>query len=79
MNLVPAIREMESEIRQRENTFQKEIQELKNGLATLRKLNTVCEKCSGEGKFMRPRSCAEDDREREYINCSECGGTGKKQ
>jgi len=82
MNLIPAIRQMEKEISDREHTFRKEIQELKDGLKALRKINTVCEKCNGKGKYLRPRACAEDDRPNpddptDYLKCSKCNGTGK--
>jgi len=82
MNLVPAINEMESAISKTKHEYDDKIKELKDGLVALRKLNTVCEKCGGEGKYLRSRACAEDDRPdpndpRDYIKCSDCHGTGK--
>lgn len=82
MNLVPAIREMESAVNKIEYEYKQKVQELKDGLVALRKLNTVCEKCGGEGKYLRSRACAEDDRpdpndSSDYRTCSECHGTGK--
>lgn len=81
MNLVPAIQEMEKEIRNLKNTHEKKLKELTDGLTALRKLNKVCEKCGGEGKYLRSRACAEDDRPdpndpRDYVKCSECHGSG---
>lgn len=82
MNLVPAINAIEEQMRELHADFNKQMSELEDGLATLRKLNTVCERCGGAGKFLRSRACAEDDRPdpndpRDYHKCDKCHGTGK--
>jgi len=51
-------------------------------LEELRKQNTVCEKCQGDGKVLRTRMCTEDDRPdpndpNDWITCPECRGTGE--
>lgn len=82
MNLVPAIKEMEKTIREITADYETKIKELVDGLAVLRKINTTCEKCNGEGKYLRSRTCAEDDRPdpndpADYRECNDCNGTGK--
>ena len=82
MNLVPAIRELEQEIRKRTSAFEKEIQPYRDSVAQLRKLNTACEVCNGTGKVLRSRACAEDDAPdpddpRDWLKCFKCNGTGK--
>lgn len=76
LNLVPATREIESQIRKMESEFQAKISPYKRSLEELRKINTACEKCAGTGKIFR-RSCAED--EGDYYRCEECYGTGEKE
>lgn len=82
MNLVEQIHEIEEKIESEKYRHEAAIKELKSDLATLRKLNTVCEKCNGKGKYLRSRTCAEDyrpdpDDPTDYIDCLECGGAGK--
>jgi hypothetical protein len=84
MNLVPAIKEMEREISRIQTEADRRKRDLKEGLKALRKLNTACENCGGEGKILRSRACAEDDRPdpndpRDYRTCSYCRGTGLTQ
>lgn len=74
MNLVPAIREMESSIYKMKTKHANELKELEDGLIALRKLNTACEKCGGYGKVDH-RATAECDVEE--ITCSKCSGSGK--
>lgn len=76
INLLPAIRELEKEIRRKENEFDKEIIPYRESLQHLRKINTACEQCNGEGKKFR-RACAED--EGEYYPCKACRGTGQRE
>lgn len=82
MNLVPAIKSIEEEIRKIEYETKKKIQPYQESLEALRKLNTACEACNGEGKILRSRACAEDDAPdpddpRDYIKCVMCGGSGQ--
>lgn len=82
LNLVPAIKEIEKVIREKESTFNQEIQPYKDSLAQLRKLNETCEECGGRGWTLRPRACAEDDRPdpndpTDRLKCYRCGGTGR--
>jgi RecJ-like exonuclease len=79
LNLVPAIHEIEEQIAQIKASYAKELKPYVDSLDKLRAINTACEKCGGAGKVMRPRACAEDDRERDMITCSVCGGTGLSQ
>jgi len=75
-NLVSAIKETERRISKLDADHQKRRKPLEDRLSMLRKENTVCEKCNGAKQVMRPRTCAEDDREREMITCPVCKGTG---
>ena len=82
LNLVPAIKEIEKIIRDKEYAFKQEIEPYKNSLAQLRQLNEACECCDGRGWNLRARSCAEDDRPdpddpRDRVTCPYCGGTGR--
>lgn len=50
-------------------------------LASMRAINTTCEKCEGRGKVLRTRACAEDDRPdptdpNDWETCPACHGTG---
>lgn len=76
INLLPAIREIEKEIQNKQEEFNKEIAPYKESLTYLRQINTACEQCGGEGKKFR-RACAED--EGEYYPCKACHGTGRKE
>lgn len=81
LNLVPAIRELEREIKNQESDFLSRIKPYKDSLEQLRKLNTACETCCGTGRVLRSRTCAEDDRPnpndpQDYRECSVCRGTG---
>lgn len=75
MNLVPAIIEIESQISGLKSRHRKELEPYINSLKELRKINTACESCGGNGKVWR-RSCAEDDGD--YYKCDACCGSGKK-
>lgn len=75
LNLVPAIHEIENQIRKMESEFQVKIAPYKRSLEEIRKINTACEKCAGTGKIFK-LSCAEDDGE--YYCCEDCCGTGEK-
>lgn len=81
LNLVPAIREVEAQIRQMEYDFNSKVKPYKESLVALRKINEACERCNGVGKILRCRACAEDDRPdpndpRDYNTCDVCHGTG---
>ena len=81
LNLVPAIREIEAQIRAIESEHRKKIEPYQKSLEQLRKINTACEKCGGAGKVLRSRACAEDDRPdpndpSDYNTCDKCHGTG---
>ena len=81
LNLVPAIREVEAQIHELETKFNAEVKPYRDSLKALRKINQACERCNGEGKVLRSRVCAEDDRPdsddpSDYITCPLCHGTG---
>lgn len=81
LNLVPAIRELEREIRIQESEFNSRMKPYRDSLEHLRKLNTACETCEGTGRVLRSRACAEDDRSdpndpSDYKVCDICKGTG---
>lgn len=81
LNLVPAIREIERQISKMESDFESQIAPYKKSLVELRKINTACESCGGEGRVLRSRACAEDDRPdpndpTDWRKCDKCGGTG---
>lgn len=81
LNLVPAIREIEAQISAIEAEFSTKLKPYKESLSALRKINQACEKCCGEGRVLRSRACAEDDRPDpndpgDYNICSVCHGTG---
>lgn len=82
MNLVPAIKSIEAEISKMKYEFEKKIEPYHSSLKELRRINEACERCNGEGKILRSRSCAEDDPPdpndpRDYNTCPVCKGTGK--
>lgn len=76
MNLIPAILEMEDQIVKIKQKHAEKLKEIEDGLIALRKLNTVCERCSGDKTISKPRACAEDD-DKYNITCPKCHGTGK--
>ncbi len=81
LNLVPAIREVESQLRTLELEHEKKIKPYRDSLKSLREINETCEKCNGKGRVLRSRACAEDDRPdpddpRDYNICPVCHGTG---
>lgn len=81
INLVPAIKEIEKIIKEKEARFKKEIAPYEESLNQLRRINTVCEKCMGAGHVLRNRVCAEDDRPNpndpsDWVECKKCYGTG---
>ncbi len=81
LNLVPAIREIEEQIKTMEYEYKEKIKPYLNSLEQLRKINTACEKCGGKGRVLRSRACAEDDRPdpkdpSDWIECFICSGTG---
>lgn len=82
MNLIPAINEMRKEIVEARSQLERKVYDLEQGLKALKKLNTYCEECGGEGKKLRSRACAEDDRPnpddpRDWLKCNFCHGTGR--
>lgn len=84
LNLVPAIKEIEQQIRDMEYKHKQTIQPYLDSLSALREINQVCENCNGDGMVLRPRACAEDDapdpsRLEDYIVCSVCNGSGRSQ
>lgn len=76
LNLVPAIREIESQISEIKARHREELEPYEQSLVELRKINTACEKCGGSGEVFK-RSCAEDDGD--MYPCDACQGTGKIQ
>jgi hypothetical protein len=76
MNVVPAIRAIETEIGSIKAKHRMELEPYETSVRELRKINTACEKCVGTGKVFR-RSCAED--EGDFYVCEECNGTGVKK
>lgn len=81
LNLVPAIKILEEEIRKLGYEFDKQIQPYRDSLSQLRKINQACERCNGTGKVLRSRACAEDDRPNpndpmDWNKCPICGGSG---
>lgn len=83
LNLVPAIKAIEEEIRKLEKEFETKVKPYKESLAALEAINTACKYCCGKGRVLRARACAEDDRPDphnpdDYVNCTACNGTGRK-
>ena len=81
LNLTPAIRAIEEQIREIDYEYQKKVEPYKKSLEELRKINEACEVCGGEGRVLRSRACAEDDRPdpndpRDWNTCQACNGTG---
>lgn len=81
LNLVPAIREVEHQIRMLEFEHEEKLKPYRDSLKSLREINQACEECNGEGMVLRSRACAEDDPPdpddpRDYNVCSACHGTG---
>lgn len=81
INLVPAIKEIESIMNKMRQDYEMQIRPYQDSLNQLRKINTACEFCNGKGKILRSRACAEDDRPdpndpKDYKSCPYCGGTG---
>lgn len=81
LNLVPAIKAIEQQISELQAEYNEKIEKYKISLFYLRELNDYCERCNGEGRILRNRCCAEDDRPdpndpEDYITCNSCGGTG---
>lgn len=84
LNLVPAIREIERQIAEMESEFAQRVAPYKKSLKELRKINTACEHCGGEGRVLRSRACAEDDRPdpndpTDWRKRDKCHGTGLAQ
>ena len=78
LNLIPAIRAIESEISEIKKEYNKKIEPLSTSLEHLRKINEACE---GKGRLLRHRSCAEDNRPdprdpNDWNTCPDCNGTG---
>lgn len=81
LNLVPAIREIEAQISTIKAEFDKKLKPYQESLAALRNINQACERCCGEGRILRSRTCAEDDRPNpndpnDYNTCPICHGSG---
>lgn len=84
INLTPAIKELEREIRDRQHRFEEQIRPYKDSLKQLKELNEACEYCLGAGSILRARACAEDDRPdpndpQDYRTCPYCNGSGRKE
>lgn len=84
LNLVPAIQAIEDQIAEINDEYAKKLRPYENSLKELRKINEACEKCNGEGKVLRQRACAEDDRPdpkdpRDWNICPVCKGTGRAE
>lgn len=82
LNLVPAIKAIEGEIRQLKAEYQAKLRPYEDSLKQLQEINTACLKCYGKGKVLRSRACAEDDAPdpndpRDWNVCDECHGTGR--
>lgn len=82
LNLVPAIHEVERQIDTIKAEYQIKIKPFQDSLEALRKINQACERCYGEGRVLRSRSCAEDDAPNpddpnDYNICPVCHGTGR--
>lgn len=82
VNLVPAIQSIEQQIVDIKCEYERKLKPLEESLKQLRKINETCERCNGNGKVLRSRACAEDDRPdpddpRDYNTCPECNGTGR--
>ena len=75
LNLVQAIRAIEKEIRSIQAKHRTELQPYEDSLQELRRINSACENCAGQGKVFK-RLCAEDDGD--WYTCNLCHGTGKK-
>lgn len=81
LNLVPAIRAIQSQIKEIEYEYQVKLKPFNDSLKQLREINEACERCNGEGKILRSRVYAEDDAPdpndpRDYRTCPNCGGNG---
>lgn len=81
LNLVPAIREIEAQISTIKAEFDKKLKPYQESLTALRNINQACERCCGEGRVLRSRACAEDDRPNpndpsDYNTCPVCHGSG---
>lgn len=64
--------------------YQKQMDEYEAAYAVLFDMNEACEYCRGEGKTLRSRACAEDDRPdpkdpNDWNVCSHCHGTGLRK
>lgn len=82
MNLVHGIKATIAKMEEIDRERDAKIKDLEDGLKALRKINTVCEMCYGDGRVLRKRACAEDDRPdpnlpEDMIRCTSCKGTGK--
>lgn len=83
-NVVPAIKAIEDQISEINHRYRQEVAPYEASLKELRKINEACENCYGEGKVLRTRACAEDDRPdpddpSDYIICPCCHGTGRSK
>lgn len=81
LNLIPAIKAIESEISGIKEEYNKRIRPLSTSLKHLREINEACETCEGRGRILRHRCCAEDERPdprdpNDWNTCPDCNGTG---
>lgn len=80
-NLVAALKELRKEKADLEAEYKSKLIGIDTAILAVQRINTVCEKCEGKGKVLRPRACAEDDRPdpndpNDWITCPECHGSG---
>ena len=77
INVIPAMQTVIDTIKDNQRKYEIQVQEIEAGLKVIREMNTTCERCKGSGQVTKPRPnvyC-----EREYIDCPDCKGTGKKK
>ena len=83
INAKAGIEEVEAAISAKQEKYSADLQEKTTLLHSLEEKNHLCLVCKGEGRVLRFRSCAEDDRPdpndpRDYVVCSRCHGSGRE-
>lgn len=81
LNLLPAMREIDKKRDALKMAYDQQMAAYNNAYKVLFDMNEACPHCDGEGKVLRKRACAEDDRPdpndpRDWNTCPHCGGTG---
>lgn len=84
LNLIPAMDAIKAKRQKLIEDKDREIQALDIAFKTLCELNEACLYCGGQGKKLRARACAEDDRPNpndpnDWEICPSCKGTGEHQ